>query len=60
MLPILLFAFFVVVEYLNTRSRGALRALTSSWRPFGPVDFVPRAFRALRLCDLRIGDWIVC
>ena len=32
-----------------TRSLGALRAPTSSWRPFGPLDFVLRALRALRL-----------
>ena len=31
-----------------TRSQGALRAPTSSWRPFGPLDFVLRALRALR------------
>ena len=30
------------------RSLGALRALTSSWRPFGPLDFALRALRALR------------
>ena len=35
------------------RSLGALRAPTSSWRPFGPLDFVLRALRALRPCDLR-------
>ena len=32
----------------STRSLGALRAPTSSWRPFGPLDFVLRALRALR------------
>ena len=42
-----------------TRSLGALRAPTSSWRPFGPLDFVLRALRALRSCDPRVGDWIV-
>ena len=31
-----------------------------SWRPFGPLDFVLRALRALRPCDPRFGDWIVC
>ena len=36
-----------------TRSLGALRAPTSSWRPFGPLDFVLRALRALRPCDPR-------
>ena len=30
-------------KILNTRSLGALRAPTSSWRPFGPLDFVLRA-----------------
>ena len=39
---------------------GALRAPTSSWRPFGPLDFVIRALRALRPCDPRNSDWIVC
>ena len=47
-------------KILPTRSLGALRAPTSSWRPFGPLDFVLRALRALRPCDPRIGDWIVC
>ena len=36
-----------------TRSLGALRAPTSSWGPFGPLDFVLRALRALRPCDPR-------
>ena len=49
----------VIRLYIVTRSLGALRAPTSSWRPFGPLDFVLRALRALRQCDLRIGDWIV-
>ena len=35
-------------KYIQTRSLGALRAPTSSWRPFGPLDFVLRALRALR------------
>ena len=43
-----------------TRSLGALRAPTSSWRPCGPLDFVLHALRALRPCDPRVGDWIVC
>ena len=30
-----------------TRNLGALRALTSTWRPFGHLDFVHCAFRAL-------------
>ena len=37
------------VHYKMTRSLGALRAPTSSWRPFGSLDFVLRALRALRL-----------
>ena len=49
----------IVVYYILTRSLGALRAPTSSWRPFGPLDFVLRALRALRPYDPRIGDWIV-
>ena len=36
-------------KYNFTRSLGALRAPTSSWRPFGPLDFVLCALRALRL-----------
>ena len=43
-----------------TRSLGALRAPTSSWRPFGPLDFVLRALRTLRPWDPRVSDWIVC
>ena len=31
--------------------------VASSWRPFGPLDFV---LRALRPCDPRVGNWIVC
>ena len=49
-----------VEEVFKTRSLGALRASTSSWRPFGPLDFVLRALRALRPCDPLVGDWIVC
>ena len=30
------------------RSQWPLRGQTSSWRPFGPLDFVLRALRALR------------
>ena len=32
----------------NIRSLRALRALTSSWRPFGPLDFVLRALWPLK------------
>ena len=46
-------------KYKYKGSLGALRAPTSSWGPFGPLDFVLRALRALRLCDPRSGDWIV-
>ena len=49
-----------IVQYRTTRSLEALRAPTSSWRPFGPLDFVLRALRALRPCDPRHSDWIVC
>ena len=49
-----------VDDYFVTRSLGALRAPTSSWRPFGHLGFVLRALRALRPCDPRAGDWIVC
>ena len=47
-------------QILHYRSLGALRAPTSSWRPFGPLDFVLRALRALRPCDPHHSDWIVC
>ena len=41
--------------YSSTRSLGALRAPTSSWRPFGPLDFVLRALRPVRRARLRSG-----
>ena len=47
------------MNYIKTRSLVALRAPTSSWRPLGPLEFVLRAFRALRLCDPRKGDHIL-
>ena len=57
----------IFVYLLYHRSLGALRAPTSSLRPFGPpfgplglLYFVLRALRALRPCDPRSGDWIVC
>ena len=50
----------VIMMMMMTRSLGALRAPTSRWRPFGPLYFVLRALRALRPCDPRSGDWIVC
>ena len=47
-------------KYRSHRGLGALRAPTSSLRPFGPafgpsglLDFVLRALRALRPCDPR-------
>ena len=40
-------------HYCLTRSLGALQALTSSWRPFGPLNFVHSALRTLRPCDPR-------
>ena len=50
----------LVIIYIYTRSLRALRAPTSSLRPFGPafgpsglLDFVLRALRALRPCDPR-------
>ena len=39
--------------YNVNRSLGALRALVSSWKPFGPLDIVLRALWALRPCDPR-------
>ena len=35
-------------KIFETRSLGALRAPTSSWRSFGPLDFVLCALRTLR------------
>ena len=55
-----------ILHYLNTRRLGALRAPTSSWRPFRPLDFVLRAPRALspvRRARLRSGPvkiWHFC
>ena len=43
-------------NYSPTRRQGALRVPTSSWRPFGSLDFVLRAIRVLTLCDPRQGD----
>ena len=42
-----------------TRSVEARWAPTSSWRPFGPLDFLLRALRALRPSDPRVGELIV-
>ena len=47
----------VVQQISGTRSLGALRGptSTSSWRPFGPLDFVLPALRALRpVCRARL------
>ena len=56
----------IQIKIYVTRSLGALRAPTSSLRPFGPalghsglLDFVLRALRALRPCDPRNGAMIV-
>ena len=54
------FVILCKMQYHATRSLGALRAPTSSWGPFGPLDFVLRALQALRPCDPRYSDWIVC
>ena len=45
-------------KYIQTRSLGALRAPTSSWRPFGPLDLVLRALRALRPVRLPAPPYI--
>ena len=47
-------------KMFGTRSVGALRASNSSWRPFGPLNFILRALRAVRLVDPCVRDWIVC
>ena len=46
--------------YSETRSLGALRAPTFSWRPFGPLDLVLRALWALRQFDPRRFVHDVC
>ena len=51
-----IFYLYIILYY--TRSLGALRASTSSWSPFGPLDFVLRALLALRPCSPRVGVWI--
>ena len=48
MQTILLLPKMFAKTYIFTRGLGALRALTSSWKPFGPLDFVLLALRALR------------
>ena len=40
-----------IAKYVITRSLWALRTPTSSWRLFGPLDYVLRALQALRPCD---------
>ena len=44
------------LNYIYTKRLGVLRAPTSSWRHFGPLDFVLRALRALRPCNPRKVD----
>ena len=56
----LLFLFSIFSYFCKTRSPAALRAPTFRWRPFGPLDFVLRAHRALRPCDPHVGDRRVC
>ena len=56
---IILILIFVLEIISITRSLGALRAPTSSWRPFGPLAYVLHALRALRPCDPRVSGWIV-
>ena len=50
-LPVFLHDWNICHLYIYTRSLGALRAPTSSWRPFGPLNYVLRALRALRPCE---------
>ena len=40
--------------YCKTRSLGVLRALTSCWRPIGPLNFVLCELWELRPCDSRL------
>ena len=49
-----------IMKDIQYRSLEALRAPTSSWRPFKPLDFVLRTLGALKPCDPRHSDWIVC
>ena len=44
---------FFGLQYSMTGSLGALRALTSSWRPFGPLNFVLWALRPV--CRARLS-----
>ena len=46
--------------YIKLEVRGDLRAPTSSCKPFGPLHFVLCALWALRPCDPRVGDVILC
>ena len=46
------------LSILLTERQGT--AMYYSWRPFRPLDFVLCALRALRPCDPRVSDWIVC
>ena len=48
------------ISIIEDQKSEAIQARISSWRPFGPLDFVLRALRALRPCDPRNNDWIVC
>ena len=46
---------FLGGKYKPLEVQGPLRGPTSSWRPFGPLDFVLRALRALRpVCWARL------
>ena len=58
-----IFCIYTNINYTNIQILevyGALRAPTSSWRPFGPLDFVLCALWALRPCDPCHSDWVVC
>ena len=41
------------MPFYKTRNLGGPPGPTSKWKPFGPLDFVLRALRALRPCDPR-------
>ena len=57
MLMIMMMMVMMMMIYIYiTRSLGALRAPTSSWGTYGPLDFVVRALRALRPCDPRLQE----
>ena len=50
----------MIVKYDEIEVLGPSGAQLLSRGPSGLLDFVLRALRALRPCDPRVGNWIVC